>query len=62
MRDIIAQRLAQCTHQLEQAYAEHTRAEQQVVSLRTEIVGLQRTLQELEALAQQVAALAGATP
>ena len=54
MHDIITQRLAQCKQQLEQAYAAHIQAEQQVVTLRTEIVGLQRTIQELEALTQHV--------
>lgn len=54
MHAAITQRLAQCKHQLEQAYAAHAQAEQQVVTLRTEIVGLQRTIQELEALTQQV--------
>lgn len=54
MQDVIRQRLTQCKHQLEQAYAAHAQAEQQVVTLRTEIVGLQRTIQELESLTQQV--------
>lgn len=54
MQDKVRQRLAQCKHQLEQAFAAHAQAEAQVMALRTEIVGLQRTIQELEALTQQV--------
>ena len=57
MREVITQRLAQCKQQLEQAYAAHGQAEAQVVALRTEIVGLQRTIQELESLTQQVVTL-----
>ena len=50
----VTQRLTQCQQQLEAAVAEHAQVEQRLLALRTEIVGLQRAVAELEALTQQV--------
>lgn len=54
MHDVIAQRLAQCKQQLEHAVVSYNQTDQRLAELRTEIVGLQHTIKELEALTQQV--------